>query len=63
VTLAKHDSLLSYEDSEKEKSEENSIMDDVTKEEDILAVATGLSEDLSSITSSTSEQEERGRVP
>lgn len=52
------DSLLSYEDSEKARSEENSIMDDVTKEEDILAVATGLSEDLSNITSSTSEQEE-----
>jgi hypothetical protein len=51
------DSLLSCEDSEKVKSEENSIMDDVTKEEDILAVATGLSEDLSSITSSTSEEE------
>lgn len=55
--ISKDDSLLSYEDSEKVKSEENSIMDDVTKEEDILAVATGLSEDLSSITSSTSEQD------
>jgi len=55
--INRDDSLLSYEDSEKAKSEENSIMDDVTKEEDILAVATGLSEDLSSITSSTSEQE------
>lgn len=51
------DSLLSYEDSQKTKSEENSIMDDVTKEEDILAVATGLSEDLSNITSNASEQE------
>ena len=32
-------------------------MDDVTKEEDILAVATGLSEDLSNITSNAAEQE------
>lgn len=55
--ISTDDSLLSYEDSQKTKSEENSIMDDVTKEEDILAVATGLSEDLSNITSNAAEQE------
>lgn len=46
------ETLLSNEDLEMKKSEENSIMDDITKDDDILAVATGLSEDLSNIASS-----------
>lgn len=51
------ESLLSSEDFETEKSEENSTMDDITKDDDILAVATGLSEDLSNIASSQSVEE------
>jgi len=51
-------SLLSSEDSETVNSEENLIMDDNTKEEDILAVATELSQDLSSITSTKEEVQE-----
>lgn len=49
------DSLLSSEDSETVNSEENLIMDNNTKEEDILAVATELSHDLSNMASSTEE--------
>jgi len=54
------ETLLSNEDLEIEKSEENSTMDDITKDDDILAVATGLSEDLSNIASSQSAEEAEG---
>jgi len=50
-------SLLSNEDYNKTNSEETHSMDDVTKDEDILAVATGLSEDLSNIAASASAEE------
>lgn len=50
-------SLLSSEDLNKTNPEETQSMDDVTKDEDILAVATGLSEDLSTIAASTSNEE------
>lgn len=56
--ISNSDSLLSSEDLEKQESEEISTMDDVTKEEDILAVATGLSEDLSNIAASISTKED-----
>ena len=56
--ISETESLLSNEDSENEKSEEISTMDDVTKDEDILAVATGLSEDLSNIAASSSVEEQ-----
>jgi hypothetical protein len=54
------ESLLSSEDLIKTNLEETQSMDDVKKDEDILAVATGLSEDLSTIAASTltEEQEE-----
>jgi len=58
--ISETESLLSNEDSENEKSEEISTMDDVTKDEDILAVATGLSEDLSNIAASSSVEEQEG---
>jgi hypothetical protein len=48
-------SLLSNEDSKTDNSEETHKMDDVKENEDILAVAEELSEDLSSIAASTSE--------
>jgi len=47
--IHKAESLLSTEDSENINPEENHNMNDVDKGEDILAVATGLSEDLSTI--------------
>jgi hypothetical protein len=50
------ESLLSNEDSEKNNSEETHSMDNVNSEEDILAVAEGLSEDLSNIAASSSEE-------
>jgi len=50
-------SLLSSEDSEIINSEETHNMDDITKDEDILAVATGLSEDLSNIAASVATEE------
>ena len=50
------ESLLSNEDSEKKYSEETHKMDDVSKEEDILAVAEGLSEDLSTIAASNTDE-------
>ena len=56
--ISETESLLSNEDSEIDKSEEISTMDDVTKDEDILAVATGLSEDLSNIAASGPKEEE-----
>jgi len=52
------ESLLSSEDSETVNSEENLIMDNDTKEEDILAVATELSQDLSNIASATEGEKE-----
>lgn len=56
--ISETESLLSNEDSEIQKSEEISTMDDVTKDEDILAVATGLSEDLSNIAASSTLEEQ-----
>lgn len=50
-------SLLSNEDSNNTNSEETHNMDEVNKDEDILAVAAGLSEDLSNIASSSTAQE------
>jgi hypothetical protein len=50
------DSLLSNEDSENIDPEENQTMDVINKDEDILAVATGLSEDLSNIAAGTGEE-------
>jgi len=50
-------SLLSSEDSEIINSEETHNMDDITKDEDILSVATGLSEDLSNIAASVATEE------
>lgn len=55
------ESLLSNEDLPEQESEEISIMKDTNKDEDILAVATGLSEDLSAI-SSAEEVEEQEAV-
>lgn len=52
------DSLLSSEDSKNINSEETHNMDNAEKGEDILAVAEGLSEDLSNIAASTSDQVE-----
>jgi len=54
--ISNANSLLSNEDSEKNNSEETHSMKDVNKEEDILAVAEGLSEDLSNIAASSSEE-------
>lgn len=54
----KPESLLSSEDSDILNSEENQNMDDVTKDEDILAVATGLSEDLSSIAAASATSDD-----
>lgn len=51
------DSLLSSEDSENSNPEENHNMD-VNKDEDILAVANGLSEDLSIIAATATSAEE-----
>ena len=50
--INKTESLLSNEDSENNNSEETRNMTDVNKSEDILAVAEGLSEDLSNISAS-----------
>jgi hypothetical protein len=55
--LNNSETLLSNEDLEVEKSEEISTMNDITKDDDILAVATGLSEDLSNIASSQVSEE------
>jgi hypothetical protein len=55
-------SLLSSEDSETVNSEENLIMDNNTKEEDILAVATELSQDLSNMASSKEEAKDEGQA-
>lgn len=52
----KTESLLSSEDSDKLYSEENQSMDDLNKDEDILAVATGLSEDLSNIAAGSASE-------
>jgi hypothetical protein len=52
------DSLLSNEDSENLDLEENHNMDDFNKDEDILAVAAGLSEDLSTIAAAASASDE-----
>ena len=52
--INKTESLLSNEDSENTKSEETHSMDNVNNSEDILAVAEGLSEDLSNIAASAS---------
>lgn len=49
-------SLLSNEDRNETSSEETHSMDNVTKDEDILAVATGLSEDLSNIAAASTEE-------
>lgn len=52
--------LLSSEDFEKTNSEENSSMENEgLKEEDILAVATGLSEDLSNIAAASSSDSDQ----
>lgn len=56
--IHKADSLLSNEDSDIINSKENQNMDDVNKDEDILAVAVGLSEDLSNIAAATVNAEE-----
>ena len=50
-------SLLCNEDSKIIDSEETHSMDDVTKDEDILAVAAGLSEDLSNIAAATNKED------
>jgi hypothetical protein len=50
-------SLLCNEDSKIIDSEETHSMDDVTKDEDILAVAAGLSEDLSNIAAATNRED------
>lgn len=55
--FSNHESLLSNEDSEILNAEENHNMNDVSKDEDILAVANGLSEDLSSIAAAVSSEE------
>jgi len=49
-------SLLCNEDSKIIDSEETHSMDDVTKDEDILAVSAGLSEDLSNIAAATNKE-------
>lgn len=54
-------SLLSNEDSKTDNSEETHKMDDVKENEDILAVAEELSEDLSNIAASTSEVVEESK--
>jgi len=56
------ETLLSNEDLEVEKSEEISTMNDITKDDDILAVATGLSEDLSNIASSQVSEDQDEEV-
>jgi hypothetical protein len=56
--IHKADSLLSNEDSDIINSKENQNMDDVNKDEDILAVAVGLSEDLSTIAAAAANTEE-----
>jgi hypothetical protein len=56
--INKTESLLSNEDSENTKSEETHSMDNVDNGEDILAVAEGLSEDLSNIAASASVEAE-----
>lgn len=56
--IHKTESLLSNEDSENINPEENHNMNDVDKGEDILAVATGLSEDLSTIAAAATTSEE-----
>lgn len=50
-------SLLCNEDSKIIDSEETHSMDEVTKDEDILAVAAGLSEDLSNIAAATNKED------
>ena len=52
------ESLLCNEDSENKKSEETRSMDNVDNSEDILAVAEGLSEDLSNIAASATAEAE-----
>lgn len=52
------EALLSNEDSIENKSEETHKMDEATKDEDILAVSNGLSEDLSNIAASTTSDAE-----
>ena len=56
--INKTESLLSNEDSENTKSEETHSMDNVDNSEDILAVAEGLSEDLSNIAASATVEAE-----
>jgi len=51
------DTLLSDEEYIKNKSEETHKMDEATKDEDILAVSNGLSEDLSTIAAYTTASE------
>lgn len=53
----KASSLLSSEDSVKNNSEENNNMEDVIEKEDILAVAEGLSEDLSNIAAGNASED------
>ena len=55
-------SLLSNEDSIEKKYEENLKMDDVAVNEDILAVAQELSEDLSTLASASKEEESAEEV-
>jgi hypothetical protein len=55
-------SLLSNEDSIEKKYEENLKMDDVVVNEDILAVAQELSEDLSTLASASKEEESADKV-
>jgi hypothetical protein len=55
-------SLLSNEDSIEKKYEENLKMDDVAINEDILAVAQELSEDLSTLASASKEEESAEEV-
>jgi chemotaxis protein histidine kinase CheA len=55
-------SLLSNEDSITDNSEETHKMDDVKENEDILAVAEGLSEDLSNIAASSTETVEESET-
>ena len=55
-------SLLSNEDSIEKKYEENLKMDDVVVNEDILAVAQELSEDLSTLANASKEEESADKV-